>query len=92
MDTPQLGESVCNGEAIVIAKQFGLGKGGRGTWYVLAMRPGTEDDQPNDSYVTWEYLGDGRVTQGEYFKEIAQAAVDLRQRAGYDVWLEYPSD
>lgn len=93
MEYPTLGEIICNGEAVVIAKERTYYEGVRGRpWFVLAMRPGTEDDRPVHPYVTWEYLGDGRITEGSYFKDVLEAAVDLQQRAGSEVELDYRDD
>jgi hypothetical protein len=90
MEYPVLGEALCNGEAIVVAVDRQAHETARGRpWYVLAVRLNVEGDEPLHPYVTWEYLGDGRITEGEYYKDVLEAAVDLKRRAGVDVVLDW---
>lgn len=89
MDTPKLGEVVCDGEAIVVAmERLTYERAGQRPWFVLAVRPDNDADQPLHSYVTWKYLGDGRVTEGSYHHDFMPAVADLHVRA--HVSLAFP--
>jgi len=86
MEYPRLGESVANGEAIVIAKRRAgfEGAGGR-PWFVLAMFKDEPDDD-DDCYLVGHWLGDGRIADHVYFRarDFVDAAVGLENLAGGD--------
>jgi len=78
MDIPKLGQPVANGEGIVITTWHDVDAPGGGRWLVLAVRPPINgDDEHYQPYVIWEYLGNGRVGTGHYYRDFRGAALDF---------------